>query len=104
MAFRYILLQAADSAAILPVILLYRTDFAAILLLTLRCQTDFAANPPRPLASRRVDALNQATNPPNLQNLKQAHKGEGLPSPYPLPTAPFRCIILATFSPDMRML
>ena len=25
------------------------------------------------------------TNPPNLQNLKQAHKGEGLPSPYPLP-------------------
>ena len=31
-----------------------------------------------------------APNPPNLQNLKQAHKGEGLPSPYPLPDGPAR--------------
>ena len=26
------------------------------------------------------------------QNLKQAHKGEGLPSPYPLPTGPGRSV------------
>ena len=36
-----------------------------------------------------------APNPPNLQNLKQAHKGEGLPSPYPLPDGPARSV--ATF-------
>ena len=38
---------------------------------------------PRPLASRRVDAF---TKFQTLQSLKQAHKGEGLPSPYPLQT------------------
>ena len=41
-------------------------------------------------ASRRVDAPNHLTNPPNLPNLKQAHKGEGLPSLYPLPNASSR--------------
>ena len=44
-------------------------------------------SPPRPLASKRVEAV---TNHPNLQDLKQAHKGEGLPPPYPLPDGPAR--------------
>ena len=51
-------------------------------------------NPPRPCASKRVDALNQATNPPNPKTSKQAHKGEGLPSPYPLPDAPAHSAII----------
>ena len=42
-------------------------------------------NPPRPCASRRVEALNQHQTLQTSQNLKQAHKGEGLPSPFPLP-------------------
>ena len=42
-------------------------------------------NPPRPLASWRVDALTKFQTLQTSQNLKQAHKGEGLPSPYPLP-------------------
>ena len=65
---------------------------------------DFAdfGNPPRPLASRRVEALNQDPNPPNLQNLKQAHKGEGLPSPYHLPTGPARRVAtLLRINPDL---
>ena len=40
-------------------------------------------NPPRPLASRRVEAV---TNHPNLQDLKQAHKGEVYPPPSPSQT------------------
>ena len=51
-------------------------------------------NPPRPCASKRVDALNQAMNPPNPKTSKQAHKGEGLPSPYPLPDAPAHSAII----------
>ena len=42
-------------------------------------------NPPRPLASRRVDALNQATNPPNLQNLQTNLLGGGFTLPLPPP-------------------
>ena len=40
-------------------------------------------NPPRPLASRCVEALTQH---PNLQDLKQAHKGEVYPPPSPSQT------------------
>ena len=32
-------------------------------------------------------------NPPNLPNLKQAHKGEGLPSPFPLLDASSRRVV-----------
>ena len=38
------------------------------------------SSPPRPLASRHVDALTQH---PNLEDLKQAHKGEVYPPPSP---------------------
>ena len=48
-------------------------------------ETQELVNPPRPLASRRVEAF---TKFQTLQRLKQAHKGEGLPSPYPLPDGP----------------
>ena len=50
------------------------------------CPTD----PPRPCASRRVDKLHQHQTLQASQNLKQTHKGEGLPSPYPLPDGPAR--------------
>ena len=37
------------------------------------------------MASSRFEALTQATTLQTSQNLKQAHKGKGLPSPYTLP-------------------
>ena len=44
--------------------------------------------PPRPCASRRVVAFTKFQTLQTSQNLKQAHKGEGLPSPFPLPDGP----------------
>ena len=49
-------------------------------------------SPPRPLASRRVDALNSTKPSKPPRTSKPISWGEGLPSPYPLPTPPTRLL------------
>ena len=63
------------------------------MLASVQAPVSFKQNPPRPLASRRVEASKQHQTLQTSQNLKQAHKGEGLPSPYPLPDGPARILV-----------
>ena len=56
-------------------------------------------NPPRPLASRHVDAPNQATNPPNLQNLKTSPQGGGFTLPLPPPWRSFSATCWHSWNP-----
>ena len=54
-----------------------------------RIGIDWGRIPPRPCASRRVDALNYPTNPPNLPKPQTSPQGGGFTLPLPPPRRHF---------------